>query len=76
MIDSTNIKGEPIKLIDIQEIVNIARERAERHMIAEVQLRGGLNCLYNYPCIENSEIASFEEGTKWMYEKLTGKKYV
>lgn len=61
--------------IDIQEIVNAARERAERHMIAEAELRGGLNCLYNYPRIENSEIASFEAGAKWMYEKLTGQKY-
>lgn len=51
-----------------EEIVNAARERAERHQIAEMELYGGDKCNYSYGRIYNSEISSFEAGVRWADE--------
>lgn len=48
-----------------EEIITAARERAERHEIAEMELYGGDKCNYSYGRIYNSEIVSFEAGVKW-----------
>lgn len=48
-----------------EEIVNAAREKAERHQIAEMELYKGDKCNYSYERIYNSEIASFEAGVQW-----------
>ena len=52
-------------MIRENEIIDAARERAERHQIAEMELHKGNKQLYFYDRIYNSEIASFEAGAKW-----------
>ena len=42
-----------------------ARERANRHEIAEMELYKGDKCNYSYARIYNTEIASFEAGVEW-----------
>lgn len=46
-------------------MVDAARERADRHQIAELELFGGLNKCYFYSRIRDAEISSFEAGVKW-----------
>lgn len=48
-----------------QQIIDTARERADRHQIAERELNNYNNQLYFYDRIYNAEIASFEAGVKW-----------
>lgn len=48
-----------------EEILEAARERADRHQIAERELNNYNSQLYFYDRIYNSEIASFEAGAKW-----------
>lgn len=49
----------------VQRIVDVARERADRHQIAELELFGGLSHCYSYSRIRDAEISSFEAGVKW-----------
>ena len=51
-----------------EEIIIAARERADRHRIAEMELYGGDKCNYSYGRIYNSEITSFEAGAKYANE--------
>lgn len=53
-----------------EEIIEAARERADRHQIAEMELYSGDKCNYSYGRIYNAEIASFEAGAKWAEEHL------
>lgn len=46
-------------------MVDVSRERADRHQIAESELFGGLTQRYFYQRIRNAEISSFEAGVKW-----------
>lgn len=48
-----------------EEIITAARERADRHQIAEMELYAGDKCNYSYGRIYNSEIVSFEAGVKY-----------
>lgn len=48
-----------------EEIILVARTRADRHQIAEIELNNGNNKLYFYDRIYNAEIASFEAGIEW-----------
>ncbi len=47
-----------------EEKIIAAKERADRHQIAEMELYRGDKCNYSYGRIYNSEIVSFEAGTK------------
>lgn len=51
-----------------EEIINVARTRADRHQIAERVLNNYNNKLYFYNRIHNAEIASFEAGVEWADE--------
>lgn len=46
-------------------MVDDARERADRHQIAELELFGGLTQRYSYYRVRDAEISSFEAGVKW-----------
>ena len=48
-----------------EEMLEAARERADRHQIAERELNNYNSQLYFYDRIYNSEMASFEDGAKW-----------
>lgn len=50
-----------------EAICNAARERADRHEIAEKELHNYNSQLYFYDRIYNAEIASFEAGVEWAY---------
>lgn len=51
-----------------QQIINLARERADRHQIAEMELCGEDQYNYSYGRVYSSEIASFEAGAQWADE--------
>ena len=48
-----------------EEKIIAARERADRHEIAEMELYKGDKYNYSYARIYNTEIASFEAGVEW-----------
>lgn len=48
-----------------EKIIITARERADRHQIAERELNNYNNQLYFYDRIYNAEIVSFEAGVEW-----------
>lgn len=48
-----------------EEIIIAAKERADRHQIAESKLNDYNNHLYFYNRIYSAEMASFEEGAEW-----------
>lgn len=48
-----------------EAIITAARERADRHQIAEKELNNYNSQLYFYDRIYNTEISSFESGVEW-----------
>lgn len=65
------LKGaDVIEMPSEDEILKAARERTERHSIAEVELHKGLGKLYGYSRIENAETVSFKAGVEYLKSKI------
>lgn len=49
----------------MSKVIDLARDYADRHELAEMEFRGLAN-LYPYARIHNAEMVAFEHGTKAM----------